>query len=197
MECPQKQQHAENRHGKSATKQNADASPAHALGASRASIVDADSWYCDSCATRHIMPNKHYFVSYTKFANPEMIVLDKKNVLIQAYGQGMINAQMFHNGKWHDAILKNVGYVPDASTHLFSVKAAAQNGYSTTLNEKGVVIRRGDGTVTALGKLVNDHYVLAIWVHIHTMLQRSTWQHKQKHYKYGMNVLVIKISATL
>jgi len=42
--------------------------------------------------------------------------------------------------------------VPDASTHLFSVKAAAQNGYSTTMNEKVVVIRRGDGTVAASGK---------------------------------------------
>jgi len=50
-ECPQKQQHAENRRGKLATKMNADASPAHALGASRASIVDAENWYCDSGAT--------------------------------------------------------------------------------------------------------------------------------------------------
>jgi len=106
--CPQKQQHAENIHDKSATKKNADASPAHALGASRASIVDVDSWYCDSGATPHIMPNKHYFVSYTKFANPEKIILGKKNVLMQAYSQGMINVQMFHNGKWHYAILKNV-----------------------------------------------------------------------------------------
>jgi len=31
-------------------------------------------------------------------------------------------------------------YVPDASVHLFSVKAAAPNGYSTTLNEKEIVI---------------------------------------------------------
>jgi hypothetical protein len=28
-----------------------------------------------------------------KFANPETIVLGKKNVLMQAYGQGMINVQ--------------------------------------------------------------------------------------------------------
>jgi len=54
--------------------------------------------------------------------------------------------------------------MPDAGTHLFSVKAAAQNGYSTTLNEKEVVICRGDGTVAALGKLINDLYVLAIRV---------------------------------
>jgi hypothetical protein len=106
------------------------------MGASRASTVDADTWYCDSGATRHITPNKHYFVSYTKFANPETIALGKKNVQMQAYGQGTIKFQMFYKGMWHDAIMKNVWYVPDASVYLFSVKAAAQNGYSTTLNEK-------------------------------------------------------------
>ena len=62
---------------------------------------------------------------------------------------------MVHNSMWHDATLKNVWYVPDASARLFSVTTAAQNGYSTTLNEKEVVIRRGDGTVAASGKLVN------------------------------------------
>jgi hypothetical protein len=54
--------------------------------------------------------------------------------------------------------------VPDARTHLFSVKAAAQNGYSTTLNKKGVVIRRSDGTVAASGNLRNDMYTLALRV---------------------------------
>ena len=56
--------------------------------------------------------------------------------------------------------------MPFASAHLFSIKAAAQNGYSTTLNEKGVVMRGGDGTVAAQGRLVNDLYVLAIRVRI-------------------------------
>ena len=71
---------------------------------------------------------------------------------------------MFHNGRWYDAILKNCWYVPDASAHLFSVKAVAKNGYSTTLNEKGVVVRSGDGTVATSGKFAKDLYVLAIRV---------------------------------
>jgi len=108
----------------------------HALGALRASIVDMDSWYCDRDVTRYITPNKHYSLSCTKFSNPETIMLGKKNVLMQTYSQGMINVQMFHNGMWHDATLKIVWYMPDAGAHLFSVKAAAKNGYSTTLNEK-------------------------------------------------------------
>jgi len=61
-------------------------------------------------------------------------VLGKKNVLMQAYSEGMIIVQMFHNGMWHDATEKNFWCVPDASAHLFSYKVAAQNCYSTTLN---------------------------------------------------------------
>jgi hypothetical protein len=164
VDCPQKQQHAGNRSAKSAAKKNANAIPAHLMRASRVSSVDADSWYCDSSVTQHITLNKHFFVSYTNFANPEMIVFGKKNLLIWAYDQGVRNVQMFNNGMLHDAILKNVWYVPDVNVHLFSFKAATQNGYSRTLNEKEVVICGGDGTVAASSKLVNDLYVLAIQV---------------------------------
>jgi hypothetical protein len=117
--------------------------------------------------------------------------------MVQAYDQGMIKVQMFHNGMWHGAVLKKVWYVPDASAHLFSVKAVAQNSYSTTLNKQGVVNRSGDGTVTASSKFIKDLYILAIRVLFHEKLQRSTWQRKRKHFEYGMNVLVIKTSAML
>jgi hypothetical protein len=59
-ECPQKQKHAGNRISKLAAKKNTDAFLAYVMGASRASSVDADTWYCNSGATRHITPNKHY-----------------------------------------------------------------------------------------------------------------------------------------
>jgi hypothetical protein len=91
-------------------------------------------------------------------------VLGKKNVLMQAYGQGMINVKMFHNGMWHGATLRNIWYVPGANAHLFSVKAAAKNGCSTTLNGKEFVIRKGDATVAASGKLLNGLNVLEIRV---------------------------------
>ena len=84
-ECPQKQQYTRDRGGKSTAEKNADVFLVHVMGASRANIVDVDSWYCDGGATWHVTLNEHYFVSYTKFANPETIMLGKKNVLMQAY----------------------------------------------------------------------------------------------------------------
>jgi hypothetical protein len=65
---------------------------------------------------------------------------------------------------------------------LFSVQAAAQNGYSTTLNKKGV-IRSSDGTGVASGKLINGLYVLALQVcipqhavEVHLATQAETLQ---------------------
>ena len=85
-------------------------------------------------------------------------------MLLQAYTQDIINVQTFHNGVWQDARLKDVLYGRDASVYLFSLKAVAQNGYSTTLNEKETVISRGDGSIAALVILINDLYLLAIRV---------------------------------
>jgi hypothetical protein len=205
VECPQKQQHAGDRGGKSAAKKNADVFPVHVMGASGASSVDTDSWYCDSGVTWHITPNKHYFVLYTKFANPEMIVLGKENVLMQEYSQGMINVQLFHNNSmWHDATLRNIWSLPHASAHLFSIKAAAQNGYSTTLNEKEFVIHRGDRTAAASGKLVNDLYVLAIWVciprhaaEVHLATQAETLQVWHEHLGHQNKRHVMKMLSNM
>ena len=161
---PQKRQHVWDRVGKLCSRKNADAFPLHIMRDSSANILEADSLYCDSGAIRHITPNKYYFVSYTKFPNSETTVLSNKNVLMQAYGQGIINVQSFHNGVCHGAKLKDVFNVQDVSVHLFSVKAAAKNGYITTLKEKETVIRNGDGTIAEWGMIINDFYSLAFRV---------------------------------
>jgi len=57
-------------------------------------------------------------------------------------------------------------YVPDANTCLFSVKAATQNGYSTTLNEKEIFIRRGDGTSILSNKLIIDLYIHVLAIRV-------------------------------
>ena len=123
-------------------------------------------------------------------------------------GQGMMIVWMFHNSMWHDTTLKNVLYVPDVSAHLFSVKAATQNGYSTIMNEQEAVIRRGDGTVAASGKPVNNLCILVIRVciprhaaKVHLATQAETLQvwherlgHQNKRHvmkvlkRHGINV---------
>jgi hypothetical protein len=90
--------------------------------------------------------------------------------------------------------------VPDAIANLFSVNVAPPNGYSTTLNEKRVVIRRLDGTVAAPDKLVNDLYVLAFWVSIprhaaevHLATQAETLQVWHEHLGHQNKRHVMKV----
>ncbi|KAK9718497.1 hypothetical protein QE152_g23108 [Popillia japonica] len=91
------------------------------MSASTRNYVDANMWYCDSGATKHITPNKQNFISYSEFSVPEVISLGKQGVY--AYGQGAIKVQIRRHNTWDSAEMKNVLYVPDACANLLSVKA--------------------------------------------------------------------------
>ncbi len=110
------------------------------MGTSVDNFIEADKWYGDSGATNHIASNKQYFTSYEKFAVPEKISLGKRGVNMLAHGQGSVNIQVRLNNAWSNAVLKNVLYVPEASSYLFSVKAAARKGLSTRLDDRSVSI---------------------------------------------------------
>lgn len=137
----------------------------HVMGASIGNYIDANKWYCDSGASKHITPNKQYFSSYRKFVVPEVISLGKQNVCMYAYGQGTVKIQVRRNSTWNNAEMKNVLYVPDASVHLFSVKAAALNGFSTTIDDRSVKIREKGSKITVMTGYVNNGlYVLNLRV---------------------------------
>jgi D-ribose pyranose/furanose isomerase RbsD len=119
---------------------------------------------------------------------------------MQACGEGTIKVQLFHNGTWHDTILKDVWYVPDASAHPFSVKAAAKNGYCTIFSENKVVVHGTDGTVAASGKLMNDLYVLDVGVciprdaaQVHLATKTETLQVWHEHLGYQNKCHVVAV----
>lgn len=156
-ECPQNKTLED----KNTSKGKTSAFITYSLGASNNINVNADSWCCDSGASRHITPSKQYFISYTKFTIPEIISLGRKDATMQAYGKGTVNIQVYLRGRWYDAKLKEVWYVPDASTHLFSVKAAARNGFITTMDDKGVQIRnKKNRRLSATGFLSKELYIM-------------------------------------
>jgi len=92
--------------------------------ASRAYSVEADNWYVMALRNGTLY-RRNDILCHTQKSHSETIVFINKNVLMQAYRQDIIKVLTFHNGVWHDAKLKYVLCVPDASVHLFSVKAAA------------------------------------------------------------------------
>ena len=137
---------------------------AFSLNATMKNLLRQNQWYCDSGASRHITPNKSHFESYSRFDEPEVICLGKQDVTMKAYGKGNIKIQASIDGVWEDATLKEVWYVPDACAQLFSVKAAARNGFTTTMNDKIVTIKDSNGEVAVNGYLQNELYVLSIQV---------------------------------
>lgn len=157
--CPQNKYSKDKDRNTSKNKTNAFLT--YSMSASGRISINADSWCCDSGASRHITPSKQYFASYKKFAVPEIISLGKRDATMQAYRKGTVNVQTYYHGIWHDATLKEVWYVPDASTHLFSVKAAARNGFMTIMDDKGVQIRnKKNKSLAATGYLNNELYIL-------------------------------------
>jgi len=133
-----------------------------ALGAS-VNFVETYRWYCDSGATNHVTANKQYFETYNKFAVPERISLGKQGML--AHGHGTVKIQTRLNNSWKNAELRNVFYVPEASAHLFSVKAAARRGFCTRLDDKSVKLEdKVTGKTMMTGHVSGGLYVLNIRV---------------------------------
>lgn len=56
-----------------------------------------ENWYCDSGASVHITPNKQNFASYIEFSVPETISLGKRDTVMKAYGQGLVNVKVYYN----------------------------------------------------------------------------------------------------
>ena len=135
------------------------------FGASADNCIEVDKWYCDSGATNHITANKQYFMSYTKFALPEQILLGKRGTSMLAHGHGTVKIQMYVDNAWKNAELQNVYYVPEASVHLFSVKAAARKGFCTILDDKSVKLEDKDtGKIMMTGRISHGLYVLNMLV---------------------------------
>lgn len=95
-ECPSntsKMSSNDNEKNKYESKGKPTAFIAYSLKANCDNSTVTDFWCCDSGASKHISPNKHYFESYTEFSTPEKICLGKQNVML-AYGYGIVNVEI-------------------------------------------------------------------------------------------------------
>ncbi|XP_049813955.1 uncharacterized protein LOC126260663 [Schistocerca nitens] len=138
---------------------------AHVFGASVNNSFEVNCWYCDSGATNHIAANEQNFVSDTKFAVPEKISIGKTGVSMLDHGQETVKIQIQLKKSTKNSELREVLYVPEASAHLFSVKAVGRRGFFMRLNDKSVHI--GDkvtGEIMMTGHVNHGLYVLDILV---------------------------------
>ncbi|XP_049800094.1 uncharacterized protein LOC126235416 [Schistocerca nitens] len=82
-----------------------------ATGASTVNYIDVNKWYCDTGATKHITPNKQYFVLYSEFDVPEVVSLGRQGTNMHALGKGTVYIEIRRNNECYRARLENVLYV--------------------------------------------------------------------------------------
>ncbi|XP_018495349.1 uncharacterized protein LOC108864357 [Galendromus occidentalis] len=126
--------------------------------------IKADRWYCDSGASRHLTWNRRFFLSYTEFAQPQRISLGKKDVSMLAHGEGFVEVIFDNQDNDVVATLNNVLFVPDATAHLLSVRAAGERGMVTVIDKESVSIRKKCDTLDASGKLSGGLYEMDLSV---------------------------------
>ncbi|KAK9708850.1 hypothetical protein QE152_g26951 [Popillia japonica] len=117
---------------------------------------------------------------------------------MHAYGQGTTKIQIRRHNTWDSAEMKNALYVPDVSGHLFSVKAAPLNGYSTTLDNESVEIREKISKISVMtGYVRNDLNMRAVRPEMTTQVNLVTPSDMLQVFrcKYFTRGLVIKTNS--
>lgn len=119
--------------------------------------VNADSWLLDSGASHHMTSNREWFATYRE---------EKRNVKIAkgsiaASGIGSINIKYYDGENWNDGYLKDVLYVPQIETNLFSQNRALDQGllveadsqlvkFKNISNKKTILIGKRNGNLTVV-----------------------------------------------
>ena len=106
-------------------------------------------WFADNGATDHMTFDNTLFVSYTQFVEPKQVRVGN-DAVIQAYGMGRINVEMFVDEKWCSAFLTDVWYVPELRVNLFSLIVAEMKGYCISAENSQLQLIR-DGVVVGTG----------------------------------------------
>jgi hypothetical protein len=95
----------------------------------------ADStWNIDSCCSAHMTSNRHWIVNYKTFDTPVRVRLGD-NWIVLALGSGLIRTTF--------GPLRDVLYVPDLGSNLFSVSRATEDNLEFRVTAKGMMIFRG------------------------------------------------------
>lgn len=120
------------------------------------------SWIIDSGATSHMTNGFENLSNYTRLVRPIEIQTGAGEV-IRAIGKGWI----FFRGKDGPMVLKDVLYVPNMVTNLFSVKSALAEGYDINFSKDGVIVKQQDN-------IINTYYDGVLFTIELNIIQRNT-----------------------
>lgn len=131
--------------------------------------VDANIWYLDSGASRHMCGDRSRFIDFKEYGEPRSVsIADGKE--LNAIGEGTIPITAFigshwtqdlDNEKWEDCFLINVMYVPKIKS-LFSQGTMVKNGYELKANTQRATFFDGKGRPSLSARFSGDMYLMNI-----------------------------------
>ncbi|MEN7973604.1 MAG: reverse transcriptase domain-containing protein, partial [Verrucomicrobiota bacterium] len=122
-------------------------------------------WCADSGASEHMTFQKELFSQLYHLDTPKKVTLgDGREV--EGVGKGRVNLQRFHQGRWQDAVLNDVLYVPKLHSNLYSISSAAKCGRDVIFGNRGCTVQESaTREVVCTGDLSGGLYYLNIKGH--------------------------------
>ena len=138
------------RHDANAAQNDEEDSPSYAFTTNLSNKTTSNEWIIDSGASRHMTSRKDWLNDYKEFTEPESVKLGN-GMTIEALGTG--------NVKIEKGSIRNVLLVPQLHCNLFSVGAAADQGFTAEFGQDGCQLK-SYGKVIVTGSRMNRMYVL-------------------------------------
>lgn len=79
-------------------------------------------WYLDSGATAHMVREKSLFAELRPLDRNVRIAVAKSGQSLVAESADTVRVKILRNGKWLNAVVNDVLYVPELQCNLFSVR---------------------------------------------------------------------------
>lgn len=103
--------------------------------------------------------NREWFYSFTTLTRPIRVTLGDDST-IHATGVGHIPVRMRANGRWNNAVLQDVLYVPDLNGNLLSVARITQRGADIRFTGEGCQLYTQARQLTCSGQLQGKLYMM-------------------------------------
>lgn len=125
-------------------------------------VDTSEVWITDSGASRQITYRRDWYSEFRALSpsSGESISLGDNGVCENGVclGTGTIMIDKLVNGKWHEARIENVLYVPKVRKNLFSIGVCTSKDFKMTFKGKNVIFKR-DSEIVATGiKQDNEIY---------------------------------------
>jgi hypothetical protein len=103
--------------------------------------------------------HREWFYSFTTLASPIRVTLGDDST-IHATGVGRIPVRMRANGRWSNAVLSDVLFVPDLNGNLLSVAHLTQRGVNIRFTGKECQLYAQTGQLTCSGQLQGKLFIM-------------------------------------